>query len=300
MSPSPNSSLKAWHKPLQQPRTWGGEAPIYRARDSTLHWVDPLISPPELHILKLDPGSGDAVGTARVLKLEANEKTGKLEVVKEIIPDELKGERRFNDGGVDAKVSYGLGGLPSDYGPPKGRLWRYDPDDSLHLMDSGVVCGNGIGWSPDKTTSMFEIPISFHENPISVLLTSISKPSLMIIIQNKVYFNDSVGQKTFAYDFDLESGSLTNRRLFLDFSGTEGEPDGLVIELVSLIFSCIFGELTPDIKAKPEIFGWPFTVVTAREIERGEMFSESYDVPNMGRYQDVDGRKGLPKNQFAG
>ena len=46
----------------------------------------------------------------------------------------------------------------------------------------------------------------------------------------QVYLNDSVGQKCFAFDFDLETGSISNRRLQVDMSGTKGEPDGLVVE----------------------------------------------------------------------
>jgi sugar lactone lactonase YvrE len=45
-----------------------------------------------------------------------------------------------------------------------------------------------------------------------------------------VYFNDSVGQQTWAYDFELESGVISNRRVLVDFTGSEGEPDGLVVE----------------------------------------------------------------------
>lgn len=171
-----------------------GEAPIYRASDSTLHWVDCLGEPPELHILQLDPATGDAVGRARVLELEdsvtvaffrkntaksyicayyqgvafLDEETGKLEVVKEIIPTDQRDRLRFNDGGVDAKgrfwlaeidkvaMAYGPNKLPESYGEPKGRLWRYDPDGSLHLMEKGIICGNGLAWSPDNKTSARE------------------------------------------------------------------------------------------------------------------------------------------------
>lgn len=124
---------KAWYKPPIGPMVLG-EAPIYRASDSTLHWVDALKVPPELHILKVDPESGDPIGDARVLILEnsvsvhyfrkgvkgsyicayyggvafMDEETGKLEVLKEIIPREMRGERRFNDGGVDAKGRFWL------------------------------------------------------------------------------------------------------------------------------------------------------------------------------------------------
>lgn len=169
-----------------------GEAPIYRASDSTLHWVDCLGEPPLLYILKVDPHTGDAVGEPRVLPLEdsvtvtffrqnkpgsyigayyqgvcfIDEQTGKLDVVKEIIPTDQREALRFNDGGIDAKgrfwlaeidkkaMAYGPNRLPASYGAPRGRLWRYDPDGSLHLMlDSGLICGNGLGFSPDNQTS---------------------------------------------------------------------------------------------------------------------------------------------------
>ncbi|KAL4955905.1 hypothetical protein BDW69DRAFT_182084 [Aspergillus filifer] len=181
---------KAWYK--CNPPMILGEAPIYRASDSTLHWVDCLADPPELLILRVDPETGDAVaGAARVLKLEdsvtvqffrkdksgsyicayyqgvafLDEATGKLEVVKEIIKTEDREKLRFNDGGVDAvgrfwlaeidinAMAYGPNKLPESYGTPIGRLWRYDPDGSLHEMDTGFVCGNGLAWSPDSTTS---------------------------------------------------------------------------------------------------------------------------------------------------
>jgi sugar lactone lactonase YvrE len=124
---------KAWYKPPTGPM-FLGEAPIYRASDSTLHWVDVLKEPAELHILKVDPESGDPIGASRVLVLEdsvsvhyfrkgvkrsyicafyggvafMDEETGRLEVLREIIPKEMRGERRFNDGGVDAKGRFWL------------------------------------------------------------------------------------------------------------------------------------------------------------------------------------------------
>lgn len=168
-----------------------GEAPIYRESDSTLHWVDCL--KPNLQILKVDPVTGDAQGKARVIDLEdsvtvqffrkdvpgsyicayyqgvafLDEESGKLEVVKEIIPTADRDKLRFNDGGVDAKgrfwlaeidikaMAYGPNKLPESYGQPIGRLWRYDPDGTLHEMDKGFICGNGLAWSPDNKTSKF-------------------------------------------------------------------------------------------------------------------------------------------------
>lgn len=179
-----------------------GEAPIYRASDSTLHWVDCLGEPPCLYILKVDPDTGDAIGEPRVLPLEdsvtvtffrknkpgsyiaayyqgvcfIDEQTGKMEVVKEIIPTDQRDQLRFNDCSIDAKgrfwlseidkpaMAYGPNKLPSSYGTPRGRLWRYDPDGSLHLMlENGLICGNGLGFSPDnKTSKMIPTLIGNH------------------------------------------------------------------------------------------------------------------------------------------
>jgi len=108
--------------------------PHMKTNTNFLEWVDALKEPPELHILHIDPETGLPKGEARVLVLEdsvtvhyfrkdvpgsyicayyqgvafLDEKTGKLEIVKEIIPKEERGDRRFNDGGVDAKGRFWL------------------------------------------------------------------------------------------------------------------------------------------------------------------------------------------------
>lgn len=47
-----------------------GEAPIFRKSDNTLHLVDCIKEPAELHIIKLDPKTGDVVGEPKVHKLQ--------------------------------------------------------------------------------------------------------------------------------------------------------------------------------------------------------------------------------------
>lgn len=46
----------------------------------------------------------------------------------------------------------------------------------------------------------------------------------------QVYFNDSVAMVVHAYDFDLETGAISNKRLLIDRRTTYGEPDGMVVE----------------------------------------------------------------------
>lgn len=283
-----------------------GESPIYRASDSTLHWVDCLITPPELHILHLDPTTHQPLGPSKRIPLSdsvsvlffrqshpksyicayyqgiafLDEDTGKLEVVKEIIPAQERGLRRFNDGGVDAKGRLWLAEIDvraaaavdaiagdegkervlEELGEPVGRLWRYDPDGTLHLMDRGVICGNGVGWSPDwKSSECFFLLLYFQfyfffpegfsffvwrerktERREKSPLAPITLPPTKIIQltpvkktppKTTVYFNDSVGKKVFAYNFHLESGTISHKRLLIDRKNSPGgEPDGMVIE----------------------------------------------------------------------
>ncbi|WVF73220.1 hypothetical protein IAT40_008039 [Kwoniella sp. CBS 6097] len=220
-----------------------GEAPIFRAEDSTLHYVDCLKDPAELHVLQLDSKTGEAVGKPVIHQLEESvtvhffrenkpgyicayfagvalmDDNGELEILKEIIPQEDRAIRRFNDGGVDCEgrfwlaeidrkaLAMGAGRVPADY-QPIGRLWRYDPDGSLHLMESGLVCGNGLAWSPDNKT---------------------------------MYLNDSAAGLIYAYDFDIPSGSLSNKRLFVDRRVLGGEPDGMVCDIEGNLWIAMWG-----------------------------------------------------------
>ena len=38
---------------------------------------------------------------------------------------------------------------------PVGKLFRLDPDLSVHTLDTGIVCSNGPCWSPDGKTFYF-------------------------------------------------------------------------------------------------------------------------------------------------
>ncbi|KAL4959216.1 uncharacterized protein BDV14DRAFT_193947 [Aspergillus stella-maris] len=183
-----------------------GKAPIYRASDLMLHWVDCLANPPELHILQVNPDTRDAIeAAARVLKLEdsvtvqffhkgkpgsyicayyqgaafLDKATGKLEIVKEIIKTKDYDKLCFNNSKANAAGRFWLAEInikAMAYGPSK-----YDPDSSLHEIGSRFVYGNGLAWSPDNIT---------------------------------MYVNDCVAIKVFKYDFDVSMDSF-------------GKPDGM-------------------------------------------------------------------------
>lgn len=49
-------------------------------------------------------------------------------------------------------------------------------------------------------------------------------------IANTVYVNDSTAMIVYRYDFDVETGSLANKHIFIDRRDSYGEPDGMVVE----------------------------------------------------------------------
>jgi sugar lactone lactonase YvrE len=89
------------------------------------------------------------------------------------------------------------GSLEDGERDPVGRLYRLNPDRSVHLVDRGFYCPNGIDWSPDARS---------------------------------MYFVDSRADVVYRYSFDAKSGQVGERRRFLDTSAMDGIPDGLCVD----------------------------------------------------------------------
>jgi sugar lactone lactonase YvrE len=104
-------------------------------------------------------------------------------------------DNRLNDGKCDPQGRFWFGSMCP--GKTQGSLYRYDPDGSLHLMETGLTISNGLGWSPDQKT---------------------------------FYLADSDQQRIYAYNFDAQTGNLSDRRIFLDLTSESFYPDGLTVD----------------------------------------------------------------------
>ena len=80
-------------------------------------------------------------------------------------------------------------------------LYRLDPDLSVHRLDSGIKCSNGPCWSPDNKT---------------------------------FYFCDSYDKVMYAYDYDIATGNVANRRTFLTAWEYPGTFDGSTVDAEGL------------------------------------------------------------------
>ncbi|UKZ63640.1 uncharacterized protein TrAtP1_004866 [Trichoderma atroviride] len=134
--------------------------------------------------------------------------------------EENNGRIRSNDGAVDPHGKLWLGTMTDfEHGEPQpeGFLARFDSSKSKEDVLTGLRIPNGIGWSPDNKT---------------------------------MYFTHSTSREVFAFDYSLETGAVSNKRLWYKHEGP-GEPDGFRVDVDGNVWHAIWGESTV-LKINPE------------------------------------------------
>jgi xylono-1,5-lactonase len=112
-------------------------------------------------------------------------------------PADEPATNRFNDGKCDARGRFWGGTMDFDCVAPSGAFYAYDASGRCVRHDVGFAVTNGPAWSLDGRT---------------------------------MFINDTVNGQVFAWDFDLDSGTLSNRRLWLRLAPEDGLPDGMTLD----------------------------------------------------------------------
>ena len=116
---------------------------------------------------------------------------------------------QFNDAAIDRQGRLLVGSYNSDQlDAPDGSLYRLDADCSLHRLDGKLVLSNGIGLSPDGKT---------------------------------LYISEMFANKITAYDYDIETGTAANRRVFVAIPEDAGKPDGLTVDSQGFVWAAHWG-----------------------------------------------------------
>ncbi len=115
----------------------------------------------------------------------------------------------FNDGKVDKRGRFIIGSCCTDLVDPQpvGGAFSLSPHHELALLERDICFSNGPCFSPDGGT---------------------------------FYFSDSARYACFAYDYDLDTGTLANKRLFADTRTLGGMPDGTTVDSDGLVWMAIF------------------------------------------------------------
>jgi sugar lactone lactonase YvrE len=205
-----------------------GEGPVWDARTERLYWVD--IVGQELHVFNPADGTdtthtcpeivtsvspraaGGVLLTLRRSFALFDEATGRFETIADVEPD-MPGNR-FNDGKTDRRGRHWAGTMGDiDWNHPIGNLYRFGPDRRPVRVAADICCSNGIAWSPDDST---------------------------------MYFCESFAHVIHAYDFDVVSGEIENRRTFATVDPASGSfPDGITVDAEGFLWCAqpVFGRL---------------------------------------------------------
>jgi len=208
---------------VEAPHCAGGENPLWDTAAQSLFYVDnsgmkvhrhhpatgenhTWTMPSVVTTLALRQGGG-AVVTLRSGIHFLDFATGDLELVHPLAdpPPYV-----YNDGRVDVRGRFVIGACTQKFADPQpdGGLYRLDPDHGLHKLDSGIHFSNSNCFSPDGRT---------------------------------LYFSDSWLKTTYAYDYDIATGAVADRRVFVNTASLGGLPDGACTDVDGLVWIAIYG-----------------------------------------------------------
>ncbi|WP_290589551.1 SMP-30/gluconolactonase/LRE family protein [Alicyclobacillus sp.] len=104
---------------------------------------------------------------------------------------------RFNDGKCDPAGRLWAGTMALDESPGRGSLYRIDVDGRVTRVLKGVGISNGLAWTADGRT---------------------------------MYYIDTPTREIVAFDYDVRTGSIANRRVVIRIPEDRGFPDGMTID----------------------------------------------------------------------
>ncbi|CAN5728114.1 SMP-30/gluconolactonase/LRE family protein [soil metagenome] len=277
-----------------------GEGPMWSPRDNALYWVDILT--PSVHRFNAADGDNTEFKLGSMVSVAIPKSTGGLLVAtpgglmtlsladKRMTmlahPEAERPGNRYNDGKCDRRGRLWIASMDMGTAANRGNLFRVDADGSWKKMDSGFTVPNGLGWSPDD---------------------------------KRMYFTDTFRKTIYVYDFDLMSGSISNRRALITFAANDGKPDGLTVDEDGCLWVAVWdawqvARYSPDGREIQRIrmpvprptsccFGGPSLetlYVTTASVRLSEAALTAAPLSGSLFAMNIPGVRGLPEATFAG
>jgi sugar lactone lactonase YvrE len=154
---------------------------------------------------------------------------------------------RFNDGKCDPAGRFWAGTISLDREPGAASLYCLEPDGRVRTMRRGVTNSNGIAWSLDAAT---------------------------------MYYIDTPTQQVTAFDYDHQSGGITNPRTVVAIPAGAGKPDGMTVDAEGMLWIALWeggcvGRWDPRSGARLQTINVPARRVTSCAFG-GSQFEELY------------------------
>lgn len=198
-----------------------GECPRWDELQERLYWVD--IDAGRLHCFNPSSGEDEFMQFEEEIGCFALQKKGGFILAMRsgfyfldqwqghlqpiIDPEAHLQENRFNDGRCDAKGRFLAGTIypPKDHGG--ANLYSLGLDLKAMHLESGLLTANGIAFSPDNC---------------------------------RLYLADTPRHVIYCYEYDVETGKASNRRVFHQFPDGKGRPDGAAVDAEGCYWSALY------------------------------------------------------------
>ena len=198
-----------------------GEGPVWRAETNDLVWVD--IESGEVSCfdpflghnkswkvgekvgLAVPALNGDLILGMTIGLVRLDLQSGNISPI--IDPEKECVNNRFNDGKVDPKGRLWAGTMGLDEAPNVGSLYRLNSNLSIEKLFGDVSISNGMAWTAD---------------------------------QKSFYYIDSPTRQIAVFDCDMDSGTVSNRRLAFELPEGMGYPDGMCIDNEGMLWVALW------------------------------------------------------------
>ncbi|KRP43494.1 Sugar lactone lactonase YvrE [Pseudomonas libanensis] len=216
-----------------------GECPVWVPEENALYWVDI----PNGGLQRWDASTGHLSAWKAPQMLACIARTdaghwvagmqtgffqltphadGSLDTTRLANVEHPRPDMRLNDGRCDRQGRFWAGSMVLDMGlsAAEGILYRYASGAAPHAQLDGFITLNGLAFSPDGRT----------------MYASDSHPQV---------------QQVWAFDYDTNTGTPSNRRLFIDMNHFPGRPDGAAVDADGCYWICandagLINRFTPE------------------------------------------------------
>lgn len=194
-----------------------GEGPVWDRHTKSICWVDILsgciheFTPSTgqyrcLHLAEMVGAiavctNGDFIAALKSGLAFINRDTGRIERLHH--PELHLPGNRFNDGKCDPAGRFWVGSMALAETPQAGSLYMVEKDLSHSVKIKGVSISNGMAWSADK---------------------------------KKYYYIDTPSYEVVAYDYDVDTGHISNKKTAITIPEKDGFPDGMTIDKEDMLW----------------------------------------------------------------
>lgn len=184
-----------------------GEGPIWTPETNSVTWTD--ITQNTFHTANIDTGKTESFSVPSMIGAIAHTKDGhyiaatqkgfaliSLEGNYSPFHSFLQDDMRMNDGKVDPAGRFWAGSMALSFEKDRGSLYVLETDNSYQKVLDNITLSNGMGWSPDA---------------------------------RYFYYIDSIPGVLKRFDYDLDTGKISNPKNLITFDAASGVPDGMSV-----------------------------------------------------------------------